>query len=390
MIAATLAAQTLAAMAILTLPAIAPRFAEALGVNPSLIGYQVSLVYAAAMGSTAFGGGFVRAWGACRTTQAALLLAASGSVLAMVPNLAFLFSASILLGLGYGLTNPAAAHLLVRFTPERGRNLIFSFKQTGVPLGGLAAALTAPTIAIVLGWPWALALVAVCAALLALALQLWRSRWDNDREPGAGFRQMPLGAIPLVWKRPPLRYLALCALCYAAVQLCVTTFTVTLLVQEAGYGLVQAGLSLSAVQTAGLAGRLFWGWLADRMGNSLKVLILLGTVMIASCLAVSLVAPTWPPALVHLVFAALGASAIGWNGVFLAEVARLSGPAWAGAATGGALFFTFAGVLLGPSLFASLYRLTGSYTFTFGLFALVASAGLMYLSIARNAAAVQA
>ena len=55
---------------------------------------------------------------------------------------------------------------------------------------------------------------------------------------------------------------------------------------------------------------------------------------------------------------AFGATASGWNGVYLAEVARLAPSGQAGSATGGALAFTYAGVVAGPPLFATVLQLT--------------------------------
>jgi MFS family permease len=58
---------------------------------------------------------------------------------------------------------------------------------------------------------------------------------------------------------------------------------------------------------------------------------------------------------------AFGASAIGWNGVYLAEVARRAPAGMAGAATGGTLAITFLGVVIGPVLFGALSAAAGSY-----------------------------
>lgn len=379
----TLVAQAIVSMATLTLPVIAPRFALVIGMDPSAIGFQVSILYAGAMLSSAFGGRVVCALGACRSTQASLSAVAVGMLIALVPNLAALFLASVLIGLGYGLSNPAAAHLLVRYTPIRGRNLIFSLKQTGVPLGGMMAALLAPSIADIFGWRWALSLVAALGFAMAAMLQWRRNVWDDDRLAKLDLRGNLLGGVPLIWRKPPLRYLALTALCFAGVQLCVMTFTVTLLVTDARYSLVEAGFLLSMVQLAGATGRIFWGWAADRFKTSNGVLLTLGGIMVLASLVIMGIDREWAPGWTSVAFLVIGATAIGWNGVFLAEVARLAPRGQAGVATGGALFFTFGGVLIAPSVFATGYRVLGSYTLTFGIAALFAAVGFALLVWAR-------
>lgn len=105
----------------------------------------------------------------------------------------------------------------------------------------------------------------------------------------------------------------------------------------------------------------------------------------------ALVTPQWPRALTALLFLVFGASAIGWNGLFLAEVARLSPQGKVSVATSGAMVWNFAGILIGPALFALIYRMNGSYTFTFGLLSLFAIGGFVFLLLtaagARRAAA---
>jgi hypothetical protein len=96
----------------------------------------------------------------------------------------------------------------------------------------------------------------------------------------------------------------------------------------------------------------------------------------ASALA-ALFAPGWPLAALLAVAAALGATAIGWNGVYLAEVARLAPAGRAGLATGGCLFFTFVGVVVCPFLFGVLQRASGSYALCFA-----AAAGVCALAAA--------
>ncbi|WP_299365751.1 hypothetical protein, partial [uncultured Paracoccus sp.] len=87
---------------------------------------------------------------------------------------------------------------------------------------------------------------------------------------------------------------------------------------------------MAVAQGAGVLGRLLWGWLADRHVRPRTMLSLLSIVMAACMGGMALTGPDWALWIVILVAVGSGATAIGWNGVFLAEVARLSPPGMAG------------------------------------------------------------
>ena len=385
-IVATTTVQATATFAVLTLAAIAPAVAAALGVSASLIGFQISIAFGSAAASSLVAGALVRRWGPCRCSQVSLALVSAGATLATVPALASLVVASVVIGLGYGLTNPSASTLLIRFAPQRHRNLIFSIKQTGVPLGGMLAGLVAPSVALAFGWRFAPATVAAIAAMLSIALQTVRGSWDAHREPGRRLIANPFGGLGLVWRSPTLRWLTHTCFWFAFVQLCLVGFLVTLLVEELGFGLREAGALLSVAQVSGLGGRVVWGWLADRLRDGGFVLAALGSLMLGASVLTVLLTIDWPGAAVQAVVIALGASAIGWNGVYIAEIARLSPRDEVGAATGASLSVIFVGGLAGPSVFAVVHALIGSYTATFWLLAAGSLAGAASAAMARGAA----
>jgi hypothetical protein len=90
--------------------------------------------------------------------------------------------------------------------------------------------------------------------------------------------------------------------------------------------------------------------------------------------------PHWPLWAVFAFGIALGATAVGWNGVFLAELTRLAPPGRIGDVTGGSSFFTFLGVVVTPPLFHFVLGLTSSYGATYALLGVPAfAAGLMLL-----------
>ncbi|MEW5727485.1 MAG: MFS transporter, partial [Pseudomonadota bacterium] len=264
-LATTTAAQALVALAMLTLPAIAPEMARDLGVSARLVGWWISMAYGFAMLTSLMGATTVRRLGAARSTQIALLLMAAGTLANAVAWLPAVALGAVLVGLGYGMTNPAASHLLARSTSPANRNLVFSIKQTGVPLGGTLAGLLAPPLTVAFGWQAAPAAVALGAVALVVLIVPMRPGWDADRDPGAPLRAHPLEGLRLIWRSPALRGLSLSGFAYAAVQLSLSTFLVTMLVGDLGWSLVEAGVLLSTVQVVGVVGRVLSGVAADKL-----------------------------------------------------------------------------------------------------------------------------
>lgn len=356
----TSAVQALATLAVLSVPALTPIVARALDVPTSYVGYQVAIVYLAAMLASLAAGTFIGRFGPCRTGQIAMSLNAAGCLLASAPHIGMMAFGSIVVGCGYGLTNPAASELLVRHGPAGRRNLIFSLKQTGVPLGGMVAGLVAPSVAIAFGWQAVLWSVAGCSLLAATASQIGRAALDRPREGSPSQSTLPVLALMSVMKTPALRWLALSSLCFSGIQLCVVAFLVVLLVEDLHYDLVTAGVILGLVQITGAVTRILWGFLADLLRDGLLVLIGLGLIMAAAATVVALSAglPAWVPI---GMFVLLGLSAVGWTGLYMSEVARLSPAQSVGATTGATMFFTFTGVLVGPPVFSFTHDIVGSY-----------------------------
>jgi len=372
---ATTGALTFSATTALFPAAIAPAIADAMGVSPSLIGVQISLLYLGAMITSLVGGGIARRLGACRTTQWAVAIFGMGGLLAAAANLWVFLAASLLIGFGYGLTNPAASHLLVRFTDPRRRGLVFGLKQTGVPLGGVIAGALAPLLAVNYGWQAAMAALSV-PAIAAIALLQWpRARWDEDRQPRARWLAAPLEDIRLVWSIPPMRKAAMASFCFSTTQLCLTVFTVTLLVEDLSIGLITAGGIMALVQISGVAGRIGWGWVADRTGNSRATLGVVGGLAAAFAGAVTLMRGDWPIWLITMVLCGFAAVALGWNGVYLAEITHLAPRDQIARASGGSLVITFGGVLFGPAAFTAIHGVIGDYTTTFAAVALSSLVG---------------
>jgi MFS family permease len=386
-LAVTTATQALSTLGALALAAVAPSAARDLGVSPALIGYQVGLVFFGAMLSASIAGGLVMRHGPVRTSQLSLALIASGCLVSTAGTLSALVAGAFAMGLGYGIPNPAASQLLARVPSQRRMNLLFSIKQTGVPIGGVLSGVLVPPLTLALGWQAALAICALLLAALAVTIGTVRREWDTERREGVPVFASALQSVALVWRHKPLRWLAGASFLYSGVQLCLTGFLVTYLVGDIGLTLVVAGTVLSTTHAAGAAGRLAWGWLADRLGSGGLALILNGACAAAGALLTAAIAPHWPLAAVIAASAAFGFCAMGWNGVYIAVIARQSPPGSIGLATGGSLSVTYAGVIVTPPAFAALHdHFALSYGSAFALLSLVTALGIACVVLARRAA----
>jgi MFS family permease len=373
----TLVIQAMVAMALLSLPVVAPVVAQTLQVSPALVGLYVSVTYAGAMVATLMGGATVARMGAIRVSQWGLFLCALGLLLCAVPWLPSMVLGAVLIGLGYGPITPASSHLLARTTPAHQMSLVFSIKQTGVPLGSMLAGAVVPPLALLGNWQLSLVTVAVVCLLCAWVSQSLRAELDSDRQSDVRIRWGSLiEPIRLVVAHRALLIMASCSFMFSMVQLSLTTYLVTFLHDDLAYGLVAAGLALSVTQLGGIGGRVVWGYVADRWLGARRMLLLLASMMALGALASAFLTTDTPQAVVIVILVGFGASAIGWNGVYLAEVARRAPPGMASMATGGTLAFTFLGVVVGPPMFGALSGLFGTYRAGFvGLMAMASISG---------------
>jgi MFS family permease len=377
--------QAAATLAVLALAMLAPLAAADLGIGAQWVGLQVSLIYFAAMTVSSVSGVLVSRFGAGSVSQGALVIAALGCVGVALGSVFVVAGASLMIGIAYGLTNPAASQLLSRRTPSGRRNIVFSIKQTGVPIGGFTAGLLLPALAATAGWRVAALASGAVATVFAVALVPFRTAWNVGRNPSAPLRGSLLAAPILVLGNRRLRIFSIAAFCFSAMQMSLITYAVTLLVQGVGWSLVTAGAALSLMQVAGAGGRIFWGVVADRIGRGDVVLAALGAGAALAGLLMTGVSSNTPTGLVFTLLGFFGVCSIGWNGVFLAEIAGASAPEEVGAATGGALVLTFMGVVIGPSVFSVLFTFMGSYPMAFGGMAAfpLAGAALILLGLRK-------
>jgi MFS family permease len=387
-LAATVAVQTLATMAMLSLPAAAPEVARDLHLPGTLIGTFVSLVYTVGIGSALGSPAYIHRHGAVRVCQVIMLSVVAMLLVSATGTVVGLATGAVLLGLSYGANAPAATHLLVPQTPPHVFNMVMSLRQIGVPLGGVLGSLIVPPITVLTGWRVALLIEVIPALLLCLALQRPRERWDAGRNPR---HRLPgprgfLLPFRLLREDPRLVPLAVASFLYSGIQLCFMAFMTVHLTTVAGFDLIGAGQALAAYQITGAVSRPIWGWAADRFLTPTRTLAVQGFIMAGAALAAGQFGPHWPVSLVVAVAAIAGASAGGYTGIAYAEWARLGG-ARRTEATGLGTALMFFGVTVIPSAFGLVVTVLHGYADSYAALGVLAllGAALMCLPTRRLA-----
>jgi MFS family permease len=366
-------------------PVMAPAAAPLLGVTPAAVGYFVTAAYLGSMIGTVTAGGWVARFGPIRVSQAGMLLCGGGLAMAASGVLPAVLAGALLIGLGYGPATPASSVILARAAPPGMLALTFSIKQTGVPLGTAIAGAAIPVLVLGLGWQGAALATGFACALFGLVIGPLRERYDRERNPRApASLRSAFAPVLLVLRSPRILQLALTSFVYGGVQITLVAYLVAFLTDSFALSLVLAGLVMSASQLSSVAARILWGVVADRLLSRRATLGVLGVGMGLTGLCGLGAGPHWPLWTLFAFAMALGATAVGWNGVFLAELTRLAPPGRIGDVTGGSSFFTFLGVVVTPPIFHFVLGLTSSYGATYALLAVPALAvGVTLLLTAR-------
>lgn len=374
----TLLMQTIAAFLIRALPVMGPSVMGAAGVPPESVGLLAGLTAAGTMWFVAMGVLFLKRFGPVRTLQLGALLGAVAMVTVTTGDWLIMLVAAFAIGVAYGPSPPAGSDILVRHVPPCRRALVFSIKQSGSPLGGVLAGLVLPAAVKALGWRGALVVGALISLAAALAVQPLRAVLDQEREEA---RSISLAAL-LSWSNlrtpfavlrevPDLSSLTATGFAFACVQGCLLTFLVTYLVEDVGFSLAAAGVAFSATQAAGFVARVVMGWLADRIGSGSMTLLLLAGCSFVTMLLVAVVGPGWPVSVVIAVGVAAGFASASWNGIYLAEIARLAPKARVSDATAGSTFFVFVAYFVAPIVFSMAVSVVGRYAAPFAVVALI-------------------
>ena len=356
-----MAAQTMACIGPMGIPAIAPLIRTDLGLTLTQAGSFVSAYYVGSFVMSLPAGTMADRTGIRPTLVLGQLVIAAG-LFAVSASGSYgpLIVLMMLAGVGYGLMNPTSTKAVMAWAPPAQRATMVGFKQVGLPFGGALGAALLPIAGVAFGWRVAVVLSGVVIAVMAvISWLLYRDPPDFVAAAQTGSR----GAIATVLLTRDLWLVAIATGVFAATQTVLMAFLVLYLQEHVHVSFLAAGRYLAIAQAAGMAGRIGFGLLSDRVfgGGRRAPLAVAGLGSALCSIAIAVTGPgasaVWVTALV-LVFGFVG---IGWNGVQHTLMAELAGPKSAGTAVGLGLAVSSAGVSLGPPVFGWCVERAGGY-----------------------------
>jgi MFS family permease len=364
-------------------PTLAPTLAPRVGWPAESVGYLSSLITGGSIVVLLLAAPLQRRAGSMRTLQIGVALGVAGTLLSALPSALALVAGSLLIGLAIGPPSTAGMDVLQRYAPLRHRNLLFSVKQAGVPLGGVAAGLLLPGAVQGLGLEGAFVAAAALGAAALWLVQPWRERVDALRDRSLRLHWRQFGSIDAMRRplavlaaMPAMRRMGVAGACLATGQSAWFAFLVTYLVSRLGWSLVAAGALFALMQVLSALGRPLAGFLSDRLGDGLRVLRWMAAGSAGTTLVFAFCTPAWPAWVVVALAVLAGLTVASWNGIQFAEVARLAPRESLGEAMAGATLLLLAAYVAAPVLFGLVLAAGGGYRLAFVLIAGLTGAAL--------------
>ncbi len=346
--------QAMISWAVFAPPVLAKQALTEMGLDPAWIGMQPTILFTAATFSSMMAAGLSTRFNPMRTSQVMVLLCALGCACIATGNLAFVALGSAFIGAGLGPATPASSHILSRTTPRHLQPLVFSIKQTGVPVGGALAGFIAPPLMLLWDWQTAMLIIAASCLVTALFCEIWSRNYAQYADPSIGIKLELIGPVRLVLRSPVLRWMLAGCVPLVIAQYALTTFIVLYLQEDIGLSVVTAGAILAVAQASGGTGRIVFGAIASRYLGPLSMLLMLALLAALAAFLTASITASWPLAIIYCVGVVFGAGAAGWNGVYLAEAARRAPGGEVSRTTGAIGFIIFSAVVVGPAVFGAI------------------------------------
>jgi len=281
-----------------------------------------------------------------------------------VKSFNYLLLSIFLMGIGLATATPGGSKAIKTWFVKEQRGMAMGIRQTGVPLGGMIAALAFPFLSLKYGWRTALFIAGFATVLSAIVYFIFYKERSEDicEKKSAGLGESVSEFYKLLSNTSFLSA-SIISVVLVASQFTIVTYMILYLVEDIKLSLIWGGTILAVTQFSGAAGRIIWGIVSDRVfkGNRKKVLMIIASLTASMIILLAFLTNCSSVLWIILIVALLGFSAIGWNGLYITMISELVPDNQGGAAVGLALTITQIGVVAGPPLFGFTVDIINSY-----------------------------
>jgi sugar phosphate permease len=315
------------------------------------------------------------------TLQGHLFVGICTVAASLAPSFGWAFASFFFAGLGYSFLNPASTIGVMAWFPRAERATAMGAKQTGVPTGGVVAAILAPSLVLLSGWRGALAGLGVINFVFGFVFaRLWRDPEDKQVTAISEEVQSPAAPAPLkIWSLLPVS----CGTAiYLVGQMTLITYVPLFLKEAMGFSPYWASQALALTQGGAMIGRVGWGAASDRLfgGRRKIVLMLIGALSAILVMALSFMSDQSSYYVLMPILFLAGVSLVGYQGVSYALIGEMAGRARTGAALGMMITINSACATLGTPVFGYIVDRTGSYPFAWQMLAGLLALGIVGLA----------
>lgn len=363
-----------------------PFLADSFHLNNTLIGLVGVSVYVGVTLTSAIAGILVDLVGEKVVLVTGGLLVGVGIMLASrASNFFMLLGLLFFTGIWAAAATPAGSKLVMTWFPYSKRGLALGIRQTGIPLGGMAAALTLPLIAMRYTWHGAMlgmGFVSLFGSVVAFFVLKDSPAQTEIKQDEKHKKKM----VRKVLHNRSVWLLSIMSIAYCSAQFTLIAHLLVYVNKALGRTLMLASLFLAFAQLAGAIGRIAFGVFSDTFfkGRRKPPLIVCGILMALMAAAMALVGPTTPSIIIGLLILLFGFVAIGWNGLYVAFMSEVVGVEQSGTGLGIGLTLNQIGVIGFPPLFGFVVDATGSYGAGWLMLSLVVVIGVLAFTMVEE------
>jgi MFS family permease len=224
--------------------------------------------------------GFAAGWivdrfGPRRLMMAGIVMAGGALIgLAHMSSLSTFYLFYLFNALGYVCGGPLPNQVLLSRWFDRARGKAMGFAYLGIGVGGTLVPLLSARLVATLGWRGALQVLGILIIVLALPFAYFvREKPDTDGEQRRASTEPP-APIGTVFRTPAFYLLAIGSMCSIAAVGGTNQHLKLFLSLDMHYPQADAASIISTVLGFSIAGRLFMGWLADKIPKKRVMLII--------------------------------------------------------------------------------------------------------------------